>query len=472
MTYPSTPSIPTAHTPRATTFASPASPSTAYLDATERGIGERMTAVVADAGDSGAGVAVKTESFPGQSELWGRVARRVEDNRELVAHIVADLHAHPETAFQEYRSQAVLADAVEAHGIPVTRGVHGVDTALRAEVTSSGFVEGKHPTVILMAEYDALPAIGHACGHNIIASAGVNAFLAAAAELETCGAPGRLVLLGTPAEEGHTGKEYLIRGGALDGADAALMIHGFGYDVAEMAWVGRRSATIDFTGVPAHASAQPFMGRNALDAASLAYQAMGLLRQQMPPSDRLHAIITQGGDRPSVIPGSSCIELYVRSLETDTLMDLSRRIDDIVRGAALMTGCGATITWDPHPMSLPVRNNTALAGRWAATQAERGRTALPAGVVPDTLAASTDFGNVSHLVPGLHPMVKVSPADVALHTEDFARWAASDSAVTAAADSAVGLAQVALDLLVDPELLAAARAEFATLGPVSVRDLE
>ncbi|MDN6461042.1 MAG: peptidase dimerization domain-containing protein, partial [Corynebacterium flavescens] len=223
-------------------------------------------------------------------------------------------------------------------------------------------------------------------------------------------------------------------------------------------------------GVAAHASSQPFMGRNALDAASLAYQGIGLMRQQMPPSDRVHAIMN-GGDRPSIIPREAHMHIFARSLGTDTLMDLSRRVDDIVRAAAVMAGVEVEVEWDEHPMTLPVRNNEIMVERWTRAQALRGRTALPAGTVPDTVAASTDFGNVSHLVPGIHPMVKVSPSDVALHTEAFAEWAQTPAAVSAAVDSAAGLAQVAIDFLADPQFRALAQAEFDAQGPVSVQEL-
>lgn len=367
---------------------------------------------------------------------------------------------------------AVLADLVEEHGFSTRRGVYGVETAFEASWQSPDFDPEQHPTVAILAEYDALPHIGHACGHNVIAAAGVTGFLAATAVLDdaTPSLSGRVLLQGTPAEEGHSGKEYMIRGGSLDGVDAAVMIHGFGYDIGAHAWVGRRILRVTFRGVAAHASSQPFMGRNALDAASLAYQGIGLMRQQMPPSDRVHAIMS-GGDRPSIIPSEAEMTIYVRSLGTRTLMDLSARVEDIVQGAALMAGVEVDVDWDEHPMTLPVRNNAALVDRWTATQVRRGRTALPAGTVPDTVAASTDFGNVSHLVPGLHPMVKVSPTDVALHTEDFARWAATPQAVDAAVDSAAGLAQVALDFLADPNFRRAVREDFDREGPVSVSDL-
>lgn len=411
------------------------------------------------------------EDYPGQSWLWDAAAAQADALREQAAHIVADLHAHPETAFEEHRSMAVLADLVEEHGFSTRRGVYGVETAFEASWQSPDFDPEQDPTVAILAEYDALPHIGHACGHNVIAAAGVTGFLAAVAALDSAPSlSGRILLQGTPAEEGHSGKEYMIRGGSLDGVDAAVMIHGFGYDIGAHAWVGRRILRVTFRGVAAHASSQPFMGRNALDAASLAYQGIGLMRQQMPPSDRVHAIMS-GGDRPSIIPSEAEMTIYVRSLGTRTLMDLSARVEDIVQGAALMAGVEVDVDWDEHPMTLPVRNNAALVDRWTATQARRGRTALPAGTVPDTVAASTDFGNVSHLVPGLHPMVQVSPADVALHTEDFARWAATPQAVDAAVDSAAGLAQVALDFLADSDFRRAAQEDFDREGPVSVTDL-
>ncbi|WP_408931819.1 M20 family metallopeptidase [Corynebacterium sp. YSMAA1_1_D6] len=441
-------------------MSSPNTPSTAYLEKMEGDVAKRVALATPTEYDG--------EDYPGQGEVWDAAAALVDFS--LARHIVTDLHAHPETAFAEHRSMAVLADCVDKRGYAARRGVYGVETAFEAAWQSDDFDPDKHPTVAILAEYDALPTIGHACGHNIIAAAGVCGFLAAVEVAKKNSSAGRILLQGTPAEEGHSGKEYMIRGGSLDGVDAAVMVHGFGYDIGAHAWVGRRILRVNYRGVAAHASSQPFMGRNALDAASLAYQGIGLMRQQMPPSDRVHAIMS-GGDRPSIIPGEAQMHIYVRSLGTRTLMDLSSRVEDIVRGAALMAGVDLDLDWDEHPMTLPVRNNSALVERWSATQARRGRTVLPAGTVPDTVAASTDFGNVSHLVPGLHPMVKVSPADVALHTEDFARWAAGPEAVTAAVDSAVGLAQVTLDFLADKGFRDAARRDFQRHGQVAVEDL-
>lgn len=396
-------------------------------------------------------------------ELTAAVEQRIAAIQEDLAHIVHTLHANPETAYQEHASARVLADVLGRHGIDATVGVHDVDTGIRAEIT--GAFPG--PTIAVLSEYDALPGIGHACGHNVIAATGVGAFLALASVKDQL--PGRVVFLGTPAEEGHSGKEVMARNGAFDGVDAAIMVHPYGYDLADQAWLGRRLLTITFTGVAAHASAQPFMGRNALDAASLTYQGIGLLRQQLPPSDRVHANIVEGGQSPNIIPNRAVLKLYARSRLPETLKDLSRRLDDIARGAALMTGTAVELSWDEHPPSLPIRTNIALTGRWVKAQQGRGRAPLPAGVVSDTLAASTDFGNVSYRIPGIHPLISIASSDTALHTREFAAAANTGAAEKGAYDGAAGLALTALDYLCDPELQRAVAEEFAAQGgPIDV----
>lgn len=393
------------------------------------------------------------------------VAAAIAELAPDLERIASSLHADPECAFEEHRAVALLTEVLTHHGHAVTSGAYDVETAFETRFHTPGFTPGTHRRIGICAEYDALPGLGHACGHNIIAASGVGTYLAVVAALQgDLGIEGEVVLYGTPAEEGHSGKEYMIRGGAFADCDAVIMLHPFGMDVAEHVWVGRRTLDVTFHGISAHASAQPFMGRNALDAASLAYQALGLLRQQMPPSDRLHAIITDGGHRASIIPDTATLALNVRSTMPETLQDLSTRVADIMRGAALMTGCGVDISWDAHPPTLPVRNNHALAGRYADAAAQRGRTALPAGVLPESVAASTDFGNVSHLVPGIHPMLAIAEPDVALHTAEFATVAGDPQVHAATADGVYGLALTALDFLADEELAAAVRAEFASQG--------
>ncbi|WP_324651047.1 amidohydrolase [Georgenia sp. H159] len=430
----------------------PFQPSTAYLTHLAGETAGRLSrATVTDSPYAGAPPPLADAVEAAATELAGEL----DD-------VVARLHEHPETAYEEHRSVATLVELLARHGIAAETGVHGVDTAFRAEV--SGRRDG--PTIAVLAEYDALPGLGHACGHNVIAAAAVGAFLALAGTVarDPDAVAGRVVLLGTPAEEGHSGKEVLARNGALDGVDAAIMVHPYGYDLADQVWLGRRLLRWTFTGVSAHASAQPFMGRNALDAATLAYQGVGLLRQQLPPVDRVHAVIVEGGTRPSIITERSVVQLYARSKYPQTLKDLSRRLDDVAAGAALMTGTRVEIDWDQHPPSLPVRTNDALTGRWVRAQRRRGRDPLPAGVVPETIAASTDFGNVSYRIPGIHPLLRIAPPDVALHTAEFAAAAAGPAARTGALDGAVGLALTALDYLCDAELRDAVDAEFAAQG--------
>ncbi|QDZ43159.1 M20 family metallopeptidase [Corynebacterium sp. sy039] len=440
----------------------PQTPSTAYLDYLSEKIATdaRRSVESTEKGKETAATA-----FHGAPSQWHeRVVAVVEQLEEDLAQIVRELHAHPEEGFAEYQSSALLVRILEKHGCQVDHGCYGLDTAFRSEWASQDFEENTHPTIAICAEYDALPGIGHACGHNIIAASGIGAYLAARQVLAENNAAARVVLYGTPAEEGGSGKQLMIEQGAFRECDAAVMVHPFNMDVAEHAWVGRRFLKVTFSGIAAHASAQPFMGRNALDAASLAYQGIGLLRQQMPPSDRVHAIIADGGKRPSIIVDSAIMELNVRSTMIPTLVDLSERIEDIMHGAALMTGCAVRIEWDDNPATLPVRNNHVLAQSWTRAQQGCQRNPVPAGVVPDTVAASTDFGNVSQIIPGIHPMIAVSDSGVALHTTDFAQAAISPAAYRAMRDGSIGLAAVVLDGVYDAQLLQAARVEFEQSG--------
>ncbi|WP_066587570.1 M20 family metallopeptidase [Cellulomonas timonensis] len=438
----------------------PAPPSTAYLDAL-RAQTERRRATFVPSASPHQGAAERDVA---------RVRSAAEAQQDDVVALSRVIHAHPEEAFQERRAAAEIADLMARHGVTATVGSHGLATALRAGLTAAGPDSGDPdlgagPTVAILAEYDALPGIGHACGHNVIAAAGVGAVLA----LRRAGAdglalPGRVLLLGTPAEEGNSGKEILARAGFFDGVDAAVMVHPFGYDVVDHPFLGRRRLRVTYHGVAAHASASPFMGRNALDAVALNYQAVGFLRQHIPPSDRVHGIVLEGGERPSVVPERATLEYYVRSAHAATLRDLSQRLEDIAHGVALATGTTAEVTWDPVPFSLPLRTNTPLAERWAQHQAAQGRTALAGGIVPEILAASTDFGNVSQRLPGIHPMIAVSEPDVALHTREFAHAAGGPAGDRAAIDGAIGLALTALDYLADPQLRAAVLQDFEDAG--------
>lgn len=390
-------------------------------------------------------------------ELRGPVAEAAAGLAEELVRLSHDLAEHPEVAFEEHRSAEALASAVEQHGLPVQRGAHGLETALRAEAGPAG-----GPTIAILSEYDALPGIGHGCGHNIIATTGLGAFLALAALGDRL--PGRVVWLGTPAEEGGSGKELMARDGAFDDVDAAIMLHPFTHDVADSVFLGRRQLRATFTGITSHASAQPFMGRNALDAVNLMYTGVGLHRQQMPPTDRVHGVVTDGGERPNVIPERAELLFYVRSQYPESLRILSERLDDIARGAALMTGCTVELRWDEAPPYLPLRTNQPLAQSWNRRYGERGHTLLAPGVLPSTFAGSTDFGNVSYRLPGLHAMVAISDGDLSLHTREFAAAAVTPEADAVLVDATGALADVALDWLCDDALRDQVARDFAAAG--------
>lgn len=348
-----------------------------------------------------------------------------------------------------------VADLLRSHGLAPDVGVFGMDTALRAEFSGTEAPSDMEcPTIAILAEYDALPGIGHGCGHNVMAANSVGAFLALH-ELERShpgSVKGKVILQTTPAEENSTAKEILTNRGMLEGIDAAIQTHSYSHDLVHQTWLGVRRMSAIFTGIPAHASSQPFMGRNALDAATLALTGFGLLRQHILPMDRLHAVIIDGGNVANIIPERTEISLMVRSKYPETLKELVRRVEEILQGAALMTGTGLEIITSPHTNEMPVRTNGPLAESWVRSQREKGREPLPFGVIPESIAAGTDFGNVSLRIPGIHPLIQVAAPEVALHTREMTEAAASISGDRACLDGAYGLACVALDYLADPKL--------------------
>ena len=382
--------------------------------------------------------------------LRAALAETVDELAGEIVDLSRDIHSHPEAGYAEHHAVAAVAGLLRAHGVEPTVGVYGI---------------------AILAEYDALPGIGHACGHNVMCANSVGAFLALV-ELARCdpaALPGRVVLQTTPAEEPDTAKEILSRRGMLDGVDAAIQTHSYAYDLVDQTWLGVRRIRAVFTGVPAHAASQPFMGRNALDAATVVLMGIGLLRQQILPMDRLHAVVVDGGRVPNVVPERSELNIFVRSKYPETLKDLVGRVEDVLRGAALMTGTGLEIITPPYTNEMPVRSNGPLGRSWVRSQRERGRDPLPAGVVSETIAAGTDFGNVSQRLPGIHPLIKVTDrTGVALHTREMERAAGGATGDAAAVDGAYGLAAVALDWLHDGGFRRAVRTDFEAGGTVDV----
>jgi amidohydrolase len=389
-------------------------------------------------------------------DLRAQVSGAVEALAGVLVELSQDIHAHPELCYAEHHAAQAVASLLSAHGHDVEVGAYGLATALRARAGQG------RPRVAILAEYDALPGIGHACGHNVICATAVGAFLAAAtvvADLD-----GSVELIGCPAEEGGGGKELIARAGGFDEIDAAVMVHPSGFEAAEHLWIGVRTVNVTYHGLAAHASAMPFLGRNALDAVVQAYVGMAALRQHILPTDRIHGIITDGGQKPNIVPERAAALFYLRSAQPQTLTELSDRARAIFEAAATATGTRVEIGWDPTPTYLPVRSNHALAARWATNIAERGRHALPEGVVPAAFTGSTDLGNVSVRIPAIHPTLAIAPPQIAIHSPEFAEWARSDRADAGCVDGAIGLALTAVDYLTDAALREDTKAEFAAAG--------
>ncbi|MEO6628576.1 MAG: amidohydrolase, partial [Aquihabitans sp.] len=336
-------------------------------------------------------------------------------------------------------------------GLSVTRGAYGIETAFEARAGSGG------PTVAVLCEYDALPGIGHACGHNVIGAAGVGAGIAAASMAEELGAT--VVVLGTPAEEGGGGKVFLAERGAFEGIDAALMVHPAGLDLARFAAIAIQQLEVTYHGKAAHAAAAPQAGRNALDAAVLGYMNVAALRQHILPNERIHGIFTEAGEAPNVVPARAAASWYVRSPSVRGLKALKERVLNALEAGASAAGCTMEHRW-LDPAYADMVDNEPMIDRYRLNLARTGRTLLE----PDSLDAvvgSTDMGNISHLVPSIHPMIAVSPPDVSIHTSDFVRYAGGSEGDLAVLDGAKAMACTVVDLWVEPGALDDAKADFA-----------
>ena len=379
------------------------------------------------------------------------IAGFIDANADALLTVSHAIHAHPELAFEEFRASALLADTAERFGIPVERGAYGLETAFEGR---TGAEHG--PNVAVLAEYDALPGIGHACGHNIIATAALGAALA----LDHVGdrLPGRVTLLGTPAEEKGGGKEVMARAGAFEGVDAALMVHPAGVNLATMPCICVAEVEVIYHGKSAHASAMPHRGVNALDGLLLAYQAISNLRQHIRDTERIHGIVTDGGQAPNIVPERAAGDFYVRAKDEEALAELKPRVQACFEAGARGSGCEVEVLWADVDY-LDLKTNEPLAERFKQHAEGLGRTFEPLER-QGFGSGSTDMGNVSHRVPSIHPILAAAPPHVVIHNPEFAKWAASELGDRAALDGAKALALTAADYLVEGTLRTAAARAF------------
>ena len=378
-----------------------------------------------------------------QQEVQARAATLIDASHQI--------HEHPELNYEEQFAHDLLTGLLEGEGLAVERGAYGIDTAFVARAGRSG------PTVAVLCEYDALPGIGHACGHNIIATAGLGAGLAAAAVAEEVG--GQVVILGTPAEEGGGGKILMAREGAFDGVDAALMVHPAGYDLARMDVIAVQELVATYTGEAAHAAAFPHRGRNALDAAVLGYLNVAALRQHILPTERIHGIFTEAGEKPNIVPARAITEWMVRSPSIRSLGPLKDRVLAALQAGAMAAGCELDIAWKPVVYA-DMLDNEVMIELYKVNASALGRLVLE----PDSklgVVGSTDMGNISYVVPSIHPMIAAAPADTPIHTPDFATHARASVGDRAVVDGAVALAWTVADLWLGDGVMDAVQAEFS-----------
>lgn len=353
---------------------------------------------------------------------------RARDDLVAVSH---DIHARPELAFEERFASGLVADALAGHGFAVERGIAGLETAFVGRAGSGPL------RVAVFAECDALPGIGHACGHNIIAAAGLGAGIALAAVADELGLT--VEVFGTPAEESGGGKVLMLQRGAFDGVACAGMVHPAPFDVVRTRTLALADLAIRYTGREAHASAAPWAGRNAGDAATVAQVALGLLRQHLEPGQQLHGIVSEGGAAPNVVPAAAELLYYLRADDAESLERLTARAGDCFAAGAVAAGCSHEVT-ELAPAYTELRSDDGLAAAYRAAAVAIGRDPVAPEYERLVPLGSTDMGNVSHAVPSIHPLIGLETDGAVTHQPEFTAAAGGQSADRAVRDGALALA--------------------------------
>lgn len=361
----------------------------------------------------------------------------IESHRDALIDISKWMYEHPEIAYEERESSARLAEYLGGNGFAVEYPAYGIETAFVARAGSDG------PEVIICAEYDALPGVGHACGHNIIATSAVGAGLGLVSAAENLGF--RVTVLGTPAEEKFGGKVDLINAGAFGHATFSMMVHPSTHDVVDPNIISVAHIDVLYHGKDAHASAYPWQGINALDAFVQAYVNVSTLRQQLEPTDKVHGIITHGGDAANIIPSFTRSTWYVRAPQQDRLDVLLPKVQACFEAAALATGCQVEFERIGHTYE-DMNSNEVLIDYFEANSKALGRPMQRGYDLPPTVSGSTDMGNVSKIVPSIHPMLSIDSLPAVNHQPEFAAATITEAGNNAIIDGAVAMAWTVLDV--------------------------
>jgi amidohydrolase len=379
-----------------------------------------------------------------------RLAAAVEANRAEIVELSHRIHANPEVAYEERQAAAWVAESLARHGFEVELPAGSLETAVGA--TRSGGRGGDGPRIAILAEFDALPGLGHGCGHNSMAASGVGAAIALASIADEL--PGEIVFLGCPAEERGSGKAAMIEDGLFAGIDAALLYHPCDRNHVESRPLASEDVDVVFSGLQAHAAADPWKGRNALDAMVLLFGSVGLWRQQLRPDARVHGIIQEGGTAANIIPDRTRAWFMLRSPDQDYYIEMRERFNALADAAALATGTSVEVTYAGGAMTM--KQNTTIEARWVENAAAYG--IVDQG--PDPNSGSTDMGNVSWVCPTIHPELSICEEGVPGHSIRFRDAAATPRADETTLLAATLVAQVAYELFADPALVEAAWREF------------
>ena len=373
----------------------------------------------------------------------------IEARRQQLSELSLKIHANPELGFQEVKAADWITRYLEENGFSIERGICELPTAFKAS-----YGQGK-PAIAILAEYDALPDLGHACGHNLIAISAVGAGVAAKPAIDQLG--GSIIVIGTPAEELYGGKAIMAERGAFSNLDAAMMVHPGTRDNATTRALTCQSLEVEFQGKAAHAAARPEAGINALEAMVQSFVAINSLRQHIRSTARIHGIITDGGEAANIVPAHSAGNFIVRAEDDDYLDELKVKVINCFSGAATASGAQLKYQWSDVRYS-PMRNNLNLAQLFTQNMQSLGRpVALPGS--GDSFG-STDMGNVSQLAPSIHPSIAIANREISIHSPQFAVAAASAAGVKGMLDAAKALAMTAVDLLASAETLTKIKEEF------------
>jgi amidohydrolase len=384
------------------------------------------------------------------TELKQRAVAKIDALSNELIRISSEIHCHPEVAFQEFRAAALASDTLCEYGFHVERGIGGLETAFRAEA------QGKPggPTIAILAEYDALPDIGHACGHNIIATAAIGAGIAVQSVIDRLA--GTIAIIGTPAEEGGGGKIILLEHGVFDDVDAAMTVHPSCWNLVDGRSLASTRLKVEFTGKASHAAAAPEDGINALEAVILTFNNVNALRLHLRDDVRVHGIITHGGTASNIIPDFAAAVFSVRATERTVADQVLGRVIHCAEAAGMATGAQLSYSVKVgYDEMIPNRVMANLfAENWRAIGVEID--AHP----PHEGMASTDMGNISHALPAIHPYVAIAPVGTAGHTVEFREAAISPAGHLGMLRAAKGLAMTAIDLLSNPALMQQVKQEF------------